>query len=131
MSPLFFVLHIIGELAKPVSLALRLFGNILGEDILLGAFLMMGLMVTAAIGGDHLPAWSPGIPLHFPFLFLVLLTSTIQALVFSLLTTIYILLVLPHDEHHDEAGHEAAAGDRAAGHTASPGTSVPGEAPAA
>jgi len=111
LSPLFFVLHVIGELARPVSLALRLFGNILGEDILLGAFLMMGVALAGTLG-IHPPA--PGFPFHFPFMFLVILTSTIQALVFSLLTTIYILLVLPHDTHHDhEEAHEPAA-DQAA-----------------
>ena len=33
------------------------------------------------------------------FYFLGLLLSTIQALVFTLLSTIYILLMLPHEEH--------------------------------
>ena len=95
MSPLMFILHIIGELAKPVSLSLRLFGNILGEDILLGSFVGMGIAVLAVIG-FHLPF---GIPLQLPFLFLALLTSFIQALVFALLSTIYFLLILPHEQH--------------------------------
>lgn len=105
LAPLFLVLHIIGELARPVSLALRLFGNVLGEDILLGAFVLMGVGL-ASVFGVYPPA--PGIPLHFPFMFLVILTSTIQALVFSLLTTIYILLVLPHG--HEEHGEDSEAG---------------------
>jgi F-type H+-transporting ATPase subunit a len=118
LAPLFLFLHVIGELARPLSLALRLFGNILGEDILLGAFLAMGVGLAAFVG---VPAPAPGFPLHFPFMFLVLLTSTIQALVFSLLTTIYILLVLPHDEHHGEEHGEAEAlhaTEHGAGHTA-------------
>jgi hypothetical protein len=42
-------------------------------------------------------------------MFLALLTSTLQALVFTVLSTIYFLLMLPHDEHsHDEHEHEAA-----------------------
>jgi F-type H+-transporting ATPase subunit a len=98
LMPLFLVLHVIGELARPVSLSLRLFGNVLGEDILLGAFLLMGVALAGTLG-IHPPI--PGFPLHFPFMFLVILTSTIQALVFALLSTIYILLVLPHDEHHE------------------------------
>ena len=70
-----------------------------------------------SVFGVYPPA--PGIPLHFPFMFLVMLTSTIQALVFSLLTTIYILLVLPHghEEHGEEAegaSQEAAGGGTAA-----------------
>ena len=39
-----------------------------------------------------------------PFLFLALLTSTLQALVFTVLSTIYFLLMLPHDDHGHERG---------------------------
>lgn len=103
MTPLMLPLEILGELIKPVSLSLRLFGNIMGEDILLGVFAMLGIMVTtgllAPLGVHHV--WL-GIPLHFPFLFLATLTSIIQSLIFSLLACIYVLLMLPHDEdaHH-------------------------------
>jgi len=99
MSPLMLVLEVLGELIKPISLSLRLFGNIMGEDILLGVFAMLGILITGAllrpVGIEHV--WL-GIPLHFPFLFLAALTSTIQALIFSLLSCVYILLMLPHDE---------------------------------
>lgn len=91
MVPLLFPLHIIGELAKPFSLALRLFGNITGEDTLVAVFVGLGISILA---------FSPvGVPLQVPFYFLGLLLSTIQALVFTLLSTIYILLMLPHEEH--------------------------------
>jgi F0F1-type ATP synthase membrane subunit a len=36
--------------------------------------------------------------LEFPFIFLGLLLSTIQALVFTLLSTIYFSQMLPHEE---------------------------------
>ncbi len=101
MVPLMLPLEIIGELIKPLSLSLRLFGNILGEDILLGVFVMLGIAITAGVlspVGIENP-WI-GIPLHFPFLFLATLTSTIQALIFSLLAAVYIMLMLPHD--HEE-----------------------------
>ncbi len=91
MVPLMFPLHLIGELAKPFSLALRLFGNITGEDTLIAVFVGLGVMILA---------FAPvGVPLQLPFYFLGLLLSTIQALVFTLLSTIYILLMLPHEEH--------------------------------
>jgi F-type H+-transporting ATPase subunit a len=41
-----------------------------------------------------------GIPLQLPFIFLALLTSFVQALVFTLLTTIYFSLMSHNDEHH-------------------------------
>ena len=96
LSPLMFVIHIIGELAKPLSLSLRLFGNITGEDILI--FIFVGLGV-GMLSFSHLPI---GVPLQVPFYFLALLTGFIQALVFMLLSTIYFAMMLPHDEeeHH-------------------------------
>ncbi|MCX7625252.1 MAG: F0F1 ATP synthase subunit A [Candidatus Sumerlaeaceae bacterium] len=103
LAPVFFVLHVIGELAKPLSLSLRLFGNITGEHILSGVFLILGLLLMSAIW----PQPWVGVPLHLPFLFLSLLVGTIQATVFTLLSTIYLALFLPHDEH-DHGGNHAA-----------------------
>lgn len=99
MVPIMLPVHLIGELAKPVSLSCRLFGNVFGEDMLLVAFTTLGV---ATLSFAHSPI---GIPWQFPFLLLALLTSTIQALVFTVLSTIYLLLMLPHEEH----GHEEAA----------------------
>jgi F-type H+-transporting ATPase subunit a len=99
LVPLMLPIHLMGELAKPISLACRLFGNIFGEDMLLVAFASLGITVLSFA---HLPL---GVPLHLPFLFLALLTSTLQALVFTVLSTIYFLLMLPHDDH----GHEGEA----------------------
>lgn len=109
---LFLPLEIISDfIAKPLSLALRLFGNIFGKDILLGAFMGMGVGLVAVISptaGHYF-----GIPLTIPFIILGLLLSTIQALVFALLSAIYISMVLPHEDHHDnhheEDGHGVPA----------------------
>jgi F-type H+-transporting ATPase subunit a len=95
LVPLNLPLHIIGELAKPVSLSLRLFGNISGEDMLLAIFATLGVTI---LGFMHLPV---GLPLHLPFIFLAMLTSFVQALVFALLATIYFSLM----SHHEEEGH--------------------------
>src|SRR5690606_24744318 len=104
LSPLFLVLEMISDfLAKPLSLSLRLMGNILGKDILLGAFLGMGISLVGVISPELSGYF--GIPLTIPFYFLGLLLSTIQALVFSLLTMIYITMVLPHDHDHAHADH--------------------------
>lgn len=95
LVPLNLPLHIIGELAKPVSLSLRLFGNISGEDMLLAIFAGLGVAIMSFM---HLPV---GIPLHLPFIFLALLTSFVQALVFTLLATIYFSLMShQEDENH-------------------------------
>jgi F-type H+-transporting ATPase subunit a len=94
LVPLNMPLHIIGELARPVSLSLRLFGNITGEDMLLAIFATLGVSILSF---THLPV---GIPLQLPFIFLAILTSFVQALVFTLLTTIYFSLMSTHDEDH-------------------------------
>jgi len=101
MVPLMLPIHVLGEFAKPISLAARLFGNVFGEDMLLVAFATLGVTTLAATG---LPF---GLPLQLPFMFLALLTGAIQAMIFTVLSTIYILLMLPHDDHEHE--HEAVA----------------------
>jgi F-type H+-transporting ATPase subunit a len=94
LVPLMFPMHIIGEVAKPFSLAVRLFGNITGEDVLVAAFVGLGVAALSFVGSPV------GLPLHAPFILLGILLSTIQALVFTLLSTIYILMMLPHEEGH-------------------------------
>lgn len=94
MSPLMFVIELLTQFTRPVTLALRLFGNVLGEDILIGAFALFGVLILASID------WPLGLPLQLPFFFLSLLTSTMQALVFTLLSAIYILLSMPNHEEH-------------------------------
>jgi F-type H+-transporting ATPase subunit a len=95
LAPLMFVLELIAQLARPITLSLRLFGNILGEDILIGAFSILGILIISSLNSPV------GIPLQVPFMFLALLTSLMQALVFTLLSTVYILLSIPVlDEKH-------------------------------
>ncbi len=99
LIPLMLTLNIILELgAVPFSLSLRLFANVSSEDRLL--FNFAGLGVHS--------------PFHIGFIFqlfgncLAIAFSVIQAFVFMLLSTVYISLVLPHEEHH-EPGHAAHA----------------------
>lgn len=94
MVPLNLPIHIMEELIKPLSLSMRLFGNIFGEDILIAVFVGLGV---ASLSFLHLPI---GLPFQVPFIFLALLTGTIQALVFTLLSTIYFFLMMPHEEEH-------------------------------
>ncbi len=101
--PIMLPIHILGEIARPVSLSLRLFGNVSGEDVLLFAFCSLGV---TALSFANSPI---GIPFQVPFILLAFLTSFIQALVFTLLSTIYILLWLPHEDHAEEGHHEAPA----------------------
>jgi len=104
---LLFPLEIMGELIKPVSLACRLFGNILSEDILLAVLVGLGVTMLSAMNSPI------GVPLQLPFLVLSTLFGLIQGLVFSLLASIYIVMMLPHDDH---GHHEDHAGTQVAHH---------------
>ncbi len=95
--PFNLVIHVMGELTKPISLSVRLFGNIFGEDVLIAQMVLLGI---AALAFFNSPV---GLPLQLPFYLLALLTSVIQALVFSLLSVIYIFLMLPHHPHQEES----------------------------
>ncbi len=89
LMPLNLVLHTIGEIAKPLTLSLRLFGNITGEDVVIAA------LVGLTVGVTFFP-----IPLQALFYPLALLFGFIQALVFATLSAVYILLMSAHEEHH-------------------------------
>lgn len=96
LAPLMFPIHIIGELARPLSLTLRLFGNIGGEEKAIAIFISLGLATGAYI------------PLQLPLSALGLFTSFVQALIFSLLSAVYIGGALPHG--HEDHGHEHGHG---------------------
>ena len=99
LAPLMLPLNLVLEvLLPPVSLSLRLFGNIFGMDTLIGAMVVLGVAIFAYFG---MPG---GLPLQLPFLMLEVLLGTVQALIFSLLASVYILSVLPHDEEHSVSG---------------------------
>ncbi len=78
-------MHLTAELVRPLSLSLRLRTNIWGEDILLAMMAGLGLK---------------GLPLYFFMTILSLMTAIIQAMVFSLLATVYLALVTKHEEAH-------------------------------
>lgn len=96
MVPLMLPIEILTQISRPLTLALRLFGNIFGEEALIGYFTLLGVFAFAFF---ELPV-DAGLPLQIPFMFLGMLTSLMQALVFTLLSTVYILLSIPHEENH-------------------------------
>jgi F-type H+-transporting ATPase subunit a len=96
LVPLMLPIHLLGEFIKPLSLSLRLCFNVFAEDVLLAVMVGLGIGISV---GMHLPGWLP-VPLQLFVIPLVLIFSTVQALVFSLLSSVYIALMLPHAEHH-------------------------------
>jgi F-type H+-transporting ATPase subunit a len=73
LTPLMLPIELISHLARPLSLSIRLFGNIKGEDIVLAVILMLTPML---------------VPL--PVFVLMIFTSFIQTIVFMILTMMYI-----------------------------------------
>ncbi len=86
MGMLIFAIHLIGELVRPVSLALRLFGNISGEET------VVLTLVTLVAATKFF--W---LPVQLPNLLLGLLTAFVQALVMSLLAAVYLSGVVHHE----------------------------------
>jgi F-type H+-transporting ATPase subunit a len=78
LAPLMLVLETIGHLARIMSLSIRLFGNMMGKELVLGILFMLA-------GAFFAP---------FPMLVLGLLVCFIQAFVFYLLSTMYFTLAL-------------------------------------
>ncbi len=101
VAPLMFPLHVLGEFIKPLSLSFRLYGNVMAGHLLLAVFLGLGIQMLKPL---HVPF---GFPLHLPFLFLEILVGVIQAFVFTLLSTVYLFMMLPHEheEHEGETAH--------------------------
>jgi len=85
MPAIMFAMHLVAELVRPLSLSLRLRTNIWGEDMMLAMMSGMGLK---------------GLPLLFFMTLLALMSAVIQAVVFSLLSMVYLALVTKHEEAH-------------------------------
>lgn len=100
VSGMIFVIEIISELMKNVSLSLRLFGNIEGGHLVTEA---LTNATTFKIGTMY---W--GFPSGALLLPVKLMTCLIQAMIFTLLTCVYLSLVTHHDEEHATGGEAAA-----------------------
>lgn len=83
LFPLMLPIELASHIARPISLSLRLMGNMVADHKVVGAMLML-------------------VPLALPIPFLLLgtLVCIVQTLVFTLLTVIYLALALEHDEEH-------------------------------
>lgn len=97
LAPLIFIIEIVGAFVKPISLSMRLFGNVFGEETVIAV--LVGLAFTT------LPRFVP-IPFQFPMLMFGVFGSIVQAGVYTILTCAYIALSLgDHDDHGHGAEH--------------------------
>lgn len=88
------IIELVGEIAKVLSLSLRLFGNVFAGEVLLSV--IAGLIAY-------------GLPL--PFMALELIVGLVQALVFSTLTLVYLTIAVSEPHGSDDHGEEHAHAD--------------------
>ncbi len=80
--PVNFILETVTLLARPMSLALRLFGNLYAGELI--------FILIATLG-----VWQ--LPLHFPWAVFHILVIVLQAFIFMMLTIVY--LSMAHEDH--------------------------------
>lgn len=88
-------INVIEEITKPITLTFRLFGNLFAGGLFLVVVAVVGSKILGPIGGPVLTGiatavWKP---------FDTLLIGSIQALIFSLLTVMYLGMAMSTDEH--------------------------------
>jgi F-type H+-transporting ATPase subunit a len=83
LAPLMIPIEMISHLARPMSLSLRLFGNITGDHLVVGIFLGLVPFVVPTI-----------------FYGLGVFVSFMQAFIFAVLSMIYIAGAVEHGEEH-------------------------------
>ncbi|MCL5966949.1 MAG: F0F1 ATP synthase subunit A [Deltaproteobacteria bacterium] len=83
LSPIMLPIEVISHLARPMSLSLRLFGNITGDHAVVAGFMALVPVVVPSI-----------------FLGLGVFVSFMQAFIFTVLSMIYISGAVAHEEEH-------------------------------
>jgi F-type H+-transporting ATPase subunit a len=89
LAPIFIPIELISHFARPLTLSLRLFGNIFSEDAII--LILFGLVPVL-------------VPL--PMMCLAVFTSLIQTLVFLMLSSTYIAGAIAHEHSHEEEPQE-------------------------
>ncbi len=82
LAPLMMPIEIISHLARPLSLSLRLMGNMLADHkVIFSFFTLVPLLIP------------------LPFYLLGMLVCIVQAIVFCTLTLVYLSMAVEHEEH--------------------------------
>jgi F-type H+-transporting ATPase subunit a len=87
-----FPLELVSHFARPMSLSVRLMGNMFGDHLVLGIILSFHLLV-----------------LPLPVMLLGCIVAVVQTVVFTLLAIVYVALAVEEHEHDDHGHAEAAA----------------------
>jgi F-type H+-transporting ATPase subunit a len=96
IAPIMLPIEIISHLSRVMSLSLRLFGNVFGEELV--------IIILFSI----IPFLIP-----LPMMLLGVVTGGLQAFIFMLLSIIYLQGAVAVEHHEDEHGHDAPHGHQA------------------
>lgn len=97
LAPINLILRIVEDVAKPVSLALRLFGNLFAGELI---FILIALMLAQAFSGVMGAMLAgAGVLLHIGWAIFHILVITLQAFVFMVLTIVYLGAAAEAHEH--------------------------------
>lgn len=90
--PVNFLLEMVTLIAKPISLAFRLFGNMYAGELI---FILIAVMYMA----DNFLLQALGLPLHLIWAIFHILVITLQAFIFMMLTIVYLSIAYNKAEH--------------------------------
>ena len=82
----------IEEVAKPISLGLRLFGNMFAGELI--------FLLIALLGGASLLGLLPQVALGSIWAIFHILVITLQAFIFMLLTIVYLAMAHQYEDEH-------------------------------
>lgn len=91
--PVNFLLEVVTLLAKPISLAFRLFGNMYAGELI---FILIAVMYMA----ESFVPQALGVPLQVIWAIFHILVITLQAFIFMMLTIVYLSIGYNKSEHH-------------------------------
>lgn len=92
------VIELVSIVIRPLTLAVRLYGNVYAGESVIHA------MSSMLDGKGAVISFLGSVLLPIPFYFMELLVGLLQAMVFTLLCAVYIQLSTTHDDHGDEEG---------------------------
>jgi F-type H+-transporting ATPase subunit a len=93
MAPFMFFIHTISEIARPITLAVRLYANILAGHLIIFVFLSFILYFGTLVAFISVPA-------ALIFYAFEIFVAVLQAYIFAILTQVYIELAIYAEDSH-------------------------------
>jgi F-type H+-transporting ATPase subunit a len=102
LLPFNLFINLVEEIAKPITLALRLFGNLLSGALMLSLIAYLGVWTIGSLPIGNILVF----PIEIIWKLFDLAIGAIQAFIFALLTILYFDVAMSTDEGHGVSAHE-------------------------